>query len=31
MIHFKKQSLIKIISTPTRFGLIRPSSGSCRA
>ena len=26
-----KHSLIKIISTPTFFGLIRPSSGSCRA
>ena len=26
-----KHSLIKIISTPTCFGLIRPSSGSCRA
>ena len=31
MIHFKKHSLIKIISTPTCFGLIRPSSGSCLA
>jgi len=26
-----KHSLIKIISTPTCFGLIRPSSGSCHA
>ena len=26
-----KHSLIKIISTPTCFGLIRPSSGRCRA
>ena len=26
-----KHSLIKTISTPTCFGLIRPSSGSCRA
>ena len=26
-----KHSLVKIISTPIRFGLIRPSSGSCRA
>ena len=28
---FKKHLLIKIISTPTCFGLIRPSSGSCHA
>ena len=27
---FKKHSLIKMISTATCFGPIRPSSGSCR-
>ena len=29
-IHFKTFT-IKIINTPTCFGLVRPSSGSCRA